>query len=714
MSVNVFSRYEYPLNQLICFDTTLRDGDQSPGVAFTINQKREIARNMRDLGVNVLEIGFPACNNDYLTIEAIINDQIEHELNNKNPGPPMILCCLSRCVSEDINIVYSLLSKVKYSRIHLFYATSDIHLQYKLNKTREEALIIINNNIRYAKEELGFKDIQFSLEDATRTSIDYCISVSVIAIKAGANTINLPDTVGNTLPHLYTQFVEQIIKGTKQQLVFQENIMSEQEFNTKIIWSSHCHNDLGLATANSLSGIRGGCRQVEGTINGIGERAGNCALEEILITLTLHSTHYNNIIHTINTQLLVPISELVSEYSGLIVQKNKAIVGRNSVIHESGVHVNGIIKNRKTYELFDSSLVGWNNSKTNNTKNSNEIINNNNQSGIVLGKHTGRSGYRYILEGMGCVFDNDNHINNSFRLFQSLFLTLKPNQQLTDQQLIETVEEGRGGEKEKLEEKNKGLVLIELLGDGISVEVTKEARKIIDLLSNHYSLNIKWKEASIGGRSIDECGSPLSSSTIKLCKESSGVLLGAVGDPKYGPNSPIRPEQGLLLLREELELFNNLRPLKVYNSLIENTGFKSLTVKGVEIIIVRELLGGVYNQSYTHTQTQTEARDLMVYKVTEIERIIRAAAQISMKRKRKLISLDKANVLACSRLWRETANRIIKEEFPLIQLEHQLIDSAAMMIIKNPKYFDVVVTENLFGGKTFNILIQFSLLYSIQ
>ena len=678
-------------SKLVIFDTTLRDGEQSPGVSLNSEAKLRIGRALAELGVDVCEIGFPACAVDLASIRSLVSELGQYTpatrptLDKQSAPHPMTLAVLARCVKSDIDLAWEVVRQASKPRIHIFYATSDIHLQYKLKKTQAEALTTIHEMVTYARSLCA--DIEWSAEDASRTSVDFLSQACITAINAGATTINLPDTVGSALPHQFLSFIAEVrarVYAAVPPAVFHQ-----------ITFSTHCHNDLGLATANSIAALTAGCRQVECTINGIGERAGNTAMEEVVMAAHLHPNSFSTIaplVHHIQTRLIVPTSELVASLSGMAVQRNKAIVGKNCCLHESGVHVDGILKNRSTYEIFPAELVGW--GLTNN--------------GIVLGKHSGRAAYKGKLGELGVVFASEEQVQQSFQRFQALVASQQGEVALTPEQLLTTVHTESTqpipvvDSKPVEESKEQPAIpagadlIIELLGDGINDEVTTEGRRVLEAVAAVTGRQFVFEQHPIGGRAIDLTGNPLPQSTLKACLGSKAVLLGAVGDPRFNdPNLKVRPEQGLLAIRSGMQLFNNLRPVVVYPSLIDACPFKREVVEGTDVMIVRELTGGIYLNA--HNEGTTRASDVMEYSVEEIERIVRAAADLARGRKKRLVSLDKANVLACSRLWRNTVTRIMNSEYPDIAYEHMLIDSAAMHLMKNPRYFDVIVTENLFG-----------------
>lgn len=312
-------------------DTTLRDGEQTPGVNFSVKEKVAIAKQLEKWGIASIEAGFPAASPD--SFEAV--RQISEAMTTT------AVSGLARSVKSDIDACYEALKDAKYPQCHVFIATSPIHREYKLKKTKEEILDIIKEHVTYARSK--FDVVEFSPEDATRTELDYLLEVVQTAVDAGATYINIPDTVGFTTPEEFGNIFKYLI----------ENVTSDHE----IIFSSHCHDDLGMATANTLAAIKNGAGRIEGTVNGIGERAGNVALEEIAVALNIREDYYqatSDIVlnETVNT------SELISRFSGIPIPKNKAVVGGNAFSHESGIHQDGVLKNPLTYEIITPELVG--------------------------------------------------------------------------------------------------------------------------------------------------------------------------------------------------------------------------------------------------------------------------------------------------------------------------------------------------------------------
>jgi 2-isopropylmalate synthase len=336
------------------FDTTLRDGEQSPGCSMTVSEKLRMAAKLVDLGVDVLEAGFPiASQGDFEAVDAVSKEY-----------PWVQVAALARCTKMDIDRAADALKSAKRPRIHTFMATSDIHLQFKLKKSRQQVLEDVINSVRLARQFCD--DVEFSAEDAARTDPDYLEQVSKAAVEAGARTINLPDTVGYSIPGEYAALIGRIAKALG---------------DTAIV-SVHCHDDLGLAVANSLAAIEAGARQIECTINGIGERAGNCSLEEIVMILKTRADklpYYT----AINTEHLFSASQTLSSIITFGPQPNKAIVGENAFAHEAGIHQDGYLKNKATYEIIDPLTVGVPEGK------------------LVLGKHSGRHALKQRCADLG-------------------------------------------------------------------------------------------------------------------------------------------------------------------------------------------------------------------------------------------------------------------------------------------------------------------------
>jgi 2-isopropylmalate synthase len=363
-------------DKLIIFDTTLRDGEQSPGASMTRDEKLRIARQLERLKVDVIEAGFAASSNgDFEAVRAIaqaIKDST--------------VCSLARANDRDIGRAAEALKGAARSRIHTFIATSELHMEKKLRMTREQVLEQAKLSVRFARQHCD--DIEFSPEDGYRSDPDFLCRVLEAVIAEGATTINIPDTVGYAVPELYGEFIRTL----------RERIPN----SGRAIWSVHCHNDLGMAVANSLAGVKiGGARQVECTINGLGERAGNCSLEEIVMAVRTRRDYFGLDIG-IDTTQIVPASRMVSQTTGFVVQPNKAVVGANAFAHASGIHQDGVLKARDTYEIMRAEDVGWAANK------------------IVLGKLSGRNAFKQRLQDLGIAMESEAEVNAAFMRFKDL------------------------------------------------------------------------------------------------------------------------------------------------------------------------------------------------------------------------------------------------------------------------------------------------------
>jgi 2-isopropylmalate synthase len=359
-------------SRVIVFDTTLRDGEQSPGATLTAEEKLEVADALVALGIDVMEAGFPAASpGDFEAVRAIAN---------RVKG--VTVAGLARCNESDIERAGQAVRGAESPRIHTFIATSDIHLKHKLRMTRPEVLERVANMVRFAKSFTD--DVEFSAEDATRSEWAFLAQVFAAAIGAGATTINVPDTVGYTSPVEYAALMEYLranVPGIERAII-----------------SVHCHDDLGMATANTLAAVGAGARQVEVTMNGIGERAGNTSLEEVVMALATRGDQFGGGLTRIRKDRLVPTSRLVSALTGVPVQPNKAIVGANAFAHEAGIHQDGMLKERTTYEIMNPADVGWEGTR------------------LVLGKHSGRAGFRNTLQEIGIRLD-DAQLNEAYQRF---------------------------------------------------------------------------------------------------------------------------------------------------------------------------------------------------------------------------------------------------------------------------------------------------------
>ncbi|MDK4567314.1 2-isopropylmalate synthase [Kingella kingae] len=362
-------------NRVIIFDTTLRDGEQSPGAAMTKEEKLRVARQLEKMGVDVIEAGFAAASEgDWDAVNEIAKTITKSTV-----------CSLCRAVERDIRRAGEALAPAPKCRIHTFIATSPIHMEHKLKMQPAQVVEAAVKAVKIAKEYTD--DVEFSCEDALRSEIDFLAHICGAVIEAGATTINIPDTVGYSMPHKTEAFFRELIAKTSN--------------SGKVIWSAHCHNDLGLAVANSLAALQGGARQVECTVNGLGERAGNASIEEITMALKVRHDVFG--LETgIDTTQIVPASKLVSTVTGYPVQPNKAVVGANAFSHESGIHQDGVLKHRETYEIMSAESVGWATNR------------------LTLGKLSGRNAFKTKLAELGIELESEEALNAAFARFKEL------------------------------------------------------------------------------------------------------------------------------------------------------------------------------------------------------------------------------------------------------------------------------------------------------
>ncbi|HLG50273.1 MAG TPA: 2-isopropylmalate synthase [Chloroflexota bacterium] len=362
------------MDRVIIFDTTLRDGEQSPGASLTVEEKVDIAHQLERLGVDVIEAGFPISSpGDFQAVQ-----RIAREVRGAT------ICGLARAVPADVDRAYEALKDAEDPRIHVFISSSDIHMAHQIRKGRGEILELTGAMVRRAKGYVS--NVEFSPMDATRSDREFLVEILRVAIEAGATTLNIPDTVGYAMPEEFGDLIAYLI----------EHVPGAE----KVVFSAHCHDDLGLAVANSLAAVRRGARQVECTINGIGERAGNCSLEEVVMALRTRSEYFG-IDTRIDTTQLYQTSRMVSNYTGIIVQPNKAVVGANAFAHASGIHQDGILKERTTFEIMDPRDVGLRGST------------------LVLGKLSGRHAFKARLEELGYHLSPED-LNRAFARFKEL------------------------------------------------------------------------------------------------------------------------------------------------------------------------------------------------------------------------------------------------------------------------------------------------------
>ena len=360
-------------NQVKIFDTTLRDGEQSPGISLDVAEKLEIAEQLARLGVDIIEAGFPiASPGDFESVEAIARSV---------RGP--VITALSRTGFQDIDRAWAAVQHAEHPRIHVFIATSLIHMKKKLRMTEDQVKAEVVAGVSRARSYTD--DVEFSPEDGSRSDVDFMCDVLQLAVDNGATTLNIPDTVGYGVPEEFGALIAHVIDRVDGDYVV----------------STHCHNDLGLAVANSLAGVQAGARQVECAVNGLGERAGNAALEEIVMAIKTRRDYFGGVETAVRTEELARTSRLVSRLTGYPVQYNKAVVGRNAFAHEAGIHQHGVLEDRETYEIIDASTVGQEAAQ------------------IVLGKHSGRHAFSDTLEKMGLRLQGDA-LNQAFRRFKEL------------------------------------------------------------------------------------------------------------------------------------------------------------------------------------------------------------------------------------------------------------------------------------------------------
>jgi len=364
-----------PTEKVLFFDTTLRDGEQSPGAALSVSEKLKIAHQLAKLGVDIIEAGFPISSPAQFEATRLCAEQIQ--------GP--VICAFARANEKDITAAGQAIQPAAKQRIHVVIATSPIHMEYKLRKKPEQVLKMAVEAVKMARQFTD--DVEFSPEDACRSEMQFLYEILTAVIEAGATTLNIPDTVGYVLPCEYGQ----IITNIKQNVKGIEGV----------IISTHCHDDLGMATANTLAGVKSGARQVECTINGIGERAGNAALEEIVMAIHTRQDFFENLSTGIDTRQIYRTSQLVSQLTGFVIQPNKAIVGRNAFAHESGIHVDGILKKRETYEIMTPQMIGLESSR------------------VVLGRHSGRHAFLDRCKQLGYDLA-ENEIENAYQKFLEL------------------------------------------------------------------------------------------------------------------------------------------------------------------------------------------------------------------------------------------------------------------------------------------------------
>jgi 2-isopropylmalate synthase len=429
-------------DKLIIFDTTLRDGEQSPGASMTREEKVRIAKHLERMRVDVIEAGFPiASPGDFESVQAVAEAVKDSTV-----------CGLARALNSDIDRAGEALKKANSARIHTFIATSPIHMEMKLRMSPDQ---VVEQAVAAVKRARQYTDnVEFSAEDAGRSELDFLCRIFEAVIDAGATTLNVPDTVGYAMPHQFGETINQLITRIPN--------------SDKAIFSVHCHNDLGLAVANSLAAVQNGARQVECTINGLGERAGNASLEEVVMAVRTRSDMFSCNTN-IDTTQIVPTSRLVSSITGFAVQPNKAIVGANAFAHESGIHQDGVLKNRETYEIMRAEDVGWSANR------------------MVLGKHSGRNAFRTRMTELGIELATEDAVNQAFKAFKIL---ADKKHEIFDEDLQSLVTDA------SLESENEHIKLV-------SLQVSSETGETPDASVTISMNGEELKAHSIGGGAVD-------------------------------------------------------------------------------------------------------------------------------------------------------------------------------------------------------------------
>ncbi|MEN2984514.1 MAG: 2-isopropylmalate synthase [Dictyoglomaceae bacterium] len=474
------------MEKIYIFDTTLRDGEQTPGVSLNVEEKLEIAKQLAKLNVDIIEAGFPISSEGEFQAVKTIAEKVK--------GP--VIAALARAIPQDIDRAWEALKYAENPRIHTFIATSDIHMEKKLKKTKEEVLEQAIYAVKYAKKYCS--DVEFSPEDAVRSNFDFLCKVIEEVINAGATVINIPDTVGYALPWEFGELIKRIREKVK-------NI-------DKVILSVHCHNDLGLAVANSLSAIMNGAQQVECTINGLGERAGNAALEEIVMAIKVRKLGKDV---GINTKEIYKTSRLVSSLTGIMIQPNKAIVGDNAFTHESGIHQHGVIQDPSTYEIMSPESIGLSESR------------------IVLGKHSGRHAFEKRLEELGYSL-NKEELDEAFKRFKELADKKK---EITDRDLEALIKNGFRESEEMI--KLEHLQVVSGLGivPTATIVIDKRGEKIKSVNTGNGPVDAVYKAISesikvehnlldFSLRSVTSGTDALGEALVKISDESGNIFVG--------------------------------------------------------------------------------------------------------------------------------------------------------------------------------------------
>ena len=604
-------------DRVLIFDTSLRDGEQAPGCSMNGDEKLLFARKLQVLGVDIIEAGFP--------IASAGDAEAVRRIATEVQGP--IIAALARCVEKDIAVAWEAVSRSMRPRIHTFLATSDIHLAFKLKIGRDEALHQAAKMVAYARSLCT--DVEFSPEDATRSDVGFLCEVLQAAVEAGATTLNIPDTVGYTTPGEYGE----LIRTIRQRVKGIENVTI----------SVHCHNDLGLG-GGQLAGRRRGRRAPGGVHRQRHRRArrqclaGRDSRWRCMCAPTATASKPASTMPEIYSA-----SQLLSELIGFEVQPNKAIVGRNAFAHEAGIHQHGVLSNPLCYEIMTPETVGIPAER------------------IVLGKHSGRHALVYKYRELGHELSGDE-IN---RIYQEFTRLADRKKNIYEQDLLAMLYAHRGGMREPKRPAGDApgmkLRIVVLPGDGIGPEVTKQAVAVLQTVSDVCGYDFRFESHRIGGAAIEQDGTPLPEKTLAACLEADAVLLGAVGARKFDDlTGEKRPEAGLLALRQALGGFANLRPVKAYEAIADCSPLREDVTRGADILIVRELARRpVFRRSLARSSDDgLSAYNTMRYHVDEIERVAHIAFQEARRRKHLVTSVDKANVLETSQLWRRTVTEV--------------------------------------------------------
>ena len=605
------------------FDTTLRDGEQSPGFSMNREEKLRLARQIEELGVDILEAGFPIASPGDLEATRAVAAEIKQ----------CKVAALARARQDDVDAALRGLEPAAKPRLHLFLATSDLHLKHKLRSTREQALDQIAKMIRFARQHCP--EIEFSAEDASRTEMDYLCQVVLAAVESGATIINLPDTVGYSTPDEYAEMFRKV--------------RARLGAHPEVILSAHCHDDLGLALANSLAAIEAGVRQMECTINGIGERAGNASLEELAVALHVRQNHYQVETH-LTLEKLYPTSRMLTAITGRFGAAEQSC-GRSECFRARGGHPSGRHPEKSADVRDHRSGKGR---RACAEARARETLGTERVSRAICGAG---------LRDLGCRTCGVLYPGHRTRGRRKRSQRSRLDHDHSPGAPRAYARECRAGQRPRTDTRELNSAMTKLRkkiallpGDGIGPEVTNAAVQILQDCAAAFGHHFEFRELPFGGNAIDLCGAPLPDATLAECRASDAILLGAIGGPKWeGLPFGTRPEAGLLGIRKELGLYINLRPIRLRTALRDISPLRPERLGDCDFEIVRELAGDIYFGE--HKITSEKASDLAEYSVFEIERVARYAFERAAARGNHLTSVDKANVLASSTLWRDTVSR---------------------------------------------------------